>query len=206
MQSVFQDLQPRPDKSGIRVYLDDVLVYAQSFETFALLLQEALQRLQDSGLKDSLDKCRFGLTTIKFLNFVISSKGHQPDPDKAASMCRIPHPQNQKQVLSWVQTASYYRRFIKDFSKIVAPLQALIKSPVFEWTPNCEQAFQAIRTALTQPPLLAHFDPDAPTTVTTNASVFAIGAVLSQIQGNREVVIVYASRALTPDHSREKIA
>ncbi|XP_070384403.1 uncharacterized protein [Dermacentor albipictus] len=202
MQLVFQDLQPRPDKSGIRVYLDDILIYAESFATFADLMEEALQLLHTSGLKASLEKCSFGLASIKFLGFIISSEGHRPDPERAAAMYRIATPRNQKEVLSWIQTASFYRRFIKGFAKVVAPLQALVKSSTFLWSPECESAFQAIRSALTKPPLLAHFNQYAATTVTTDASGEAIGAVLSQFQDCKERVIAYASRSLTLDERK----
>ncbi|KAL1470236.1 hypothetical protein MTO96_040552 [Rhipicephalus appendiculatus] len=202
MQMVFQDLQPRPERCGVRAYLHDILVYAESVSTFASILQKVLQVLQDNGLKASLEKCCFDQSSVRFLGFIISSQGQLPDPDKAAAMCRIAIPRNQKQVLSWVQTTSFYRRFIKGFAEVVAPLQALIKAPTYVRSSECEQAFQTIRAALTQPPLLAHFDPMAATTLTTDASQEAIRAVLSQVQPTRDCVIAYASRGLTSEERK----
>ncbi|KAL1468367.1 hypothetical protein MTO96_041522 [Rhipicephalus appendiculatus] len=80
--------------------------------------------------------------------------------------------------------------------------QALIKAPTFVWSTECEQVFQTIRAALTQPPLLAHFDPMAATTLTRDASQEAIGAVLSQVQDTRECLIAYASRGLTSEERK----
>lgn len=197
MQSIFANLQPHCPKCGVRVYLDDVLVFAPTFDEFARLLDEVLGALLASGFKVSLDKCKFALKSIRFLGFILSRDGKQPDPAKVEAIMKIPQPANSKAVLSWLQTANFYRRFVKNFSRIAAPLQSLIRSEEFAWTSDCNEAFQRIRTALTEAPVLGHFDPDAQTTVTTDASGTAIGAVLSQKQCGKETVIEYASRALT---------
>lgn len=185
----------------MRVYLDDILIFAPTFDEFLTFLDDVLPLLRTSGFKVSLEKCRFALQAIKFLGFILSKNGKHPDPAKVDVILRIPRPTNSETVLSWLQTANFYRRFVKDFSKIAAPLQSIVRSQEFTWTAACDDAFEKIRKALTEAPLLGYFDPDAPTTVTTDASGTAVGAVLSQNQG-KETVIEYASRALAADEKK----
>ncbi|XP_064456818.1 uncharacterized protein LOC135377205 [Ornithodoros turicata] len=201
MQLVFSNFKA-PQKSGIRIYLDDILVFASSFPDFVEVLQLVLHRLEHHGLKVSLDKCRYGLSRIRFLGFILCSDGKLPDPTKVTAMLNIPRPTTRKQVLSWVQTANFYRRFIKNFSRIATPLYALVKAPEWYWNTTCEQAFQTVRKALTEAPLLGHFLEEVPTTVTTDASASAVGAVLTQLQNGHDTVIEYASRKLTPDEQK----
>lgn len=196
MHKIFSQLKPRDSKSGVRTYLDDVIMFANS-EEFLDLLDETLTLLQQAGLKASLKKCKFAVPSVKFLGFLISQNGKQPDPAKIEAILRIPTPRTPKQLLSWVQTANFYRRFIPGFFKICAPLQAAMRSADFKWTPECEESFQTIRSALTSAPILGHFDRNAPTTVATDASATALGAVLTQKQAGKEVVLEYASRSLT---------
>lgn len=115
----------------MRVYLDDVLVFAPTFDEFARLLDEVLGALLASGFKVSLDKCKFALKSIRFLGFILSKDGKQPDPAKVEAIMKIPQPANSKAVLSLLQTANFYRRFVKNFSRIAAPLQSLIRSEEF---------------------------------------------------------------------------
>lgn len=197
MHKIFSQLKPRQSKSGVRTYLDDIIIFADTFSEFLDLLEEALTLLQQAGFKVSLKKCKFAVPSVKFLGFVISEQGKQPDPSKIEALLRIPAPTTSKRLLSWLQTANFYRRFICDFSKIAAPLQAAIRNVEFQWTPECQQAFETIRSALTSPPILGHFDADAPTTVATDASATALGAVLAQKQDGKETVIECASRLLT---------
>lgn len=153
--------------------------------------------LQQANFKISLAKCKFAISSVKFLGFLISEKGKEPDTSQVEAMLRIPTPLTSKQHLSWVQTANFYRRFISNFSKMAAPLQAIIRRPEFHWTTEFKQAFETPRAALTSAPILGHFDAVAPTTVATDASATALGAVLSERQNGKEIVIECASRNLT---------
>lgn len=166
-------------KCGVRVYLDDVLIFAPSLNEFVQLL-DRVHLLSSSGFKVSLDKCKFPLQVIKFLGFILSKNGKHPDPAKVEAILRIPRSTNSKAVLSWLQTANFYLRFVKDFSRIAAPLKTTIRSQEFVWTDACDEAFERIRKALTEAPQLGHFDQGASTTVTTDASETAVGAVHGQ--------------------------
>lgn len=197
MYEIFEDLPARHRKCGVRVYLDDILLFAQNFQEFLQLLQDVLTLVEKSGLKISTTKCCLAVRAIKFLGYIISGTGKSPDPAKVEVLVKMPAPSTAKAVLSWIQTAGFYRKFIQGFAKIVAPLQLIVKSGQYIWTDECEQAFQTIQKCLTNAPILGHFDPQASTTVATDASGVALGAVLSQQQKGKEVVLEYASRSLT---------
>ncbi|XP_064486027.1 uncharacterized protein LOC135398567 [Ornithodoros turicata] len=196
MSNILENLEPRHPKCGVRVYLDDIL-FAQNVPEFLRLLREVLTLILRNGLKISPTKCCLAVTSIKFLGYIISGTGKSPDPAKVEVLLRTPAPTTTKAVLSWIQTAGFYRRFIPGFAKIVYPLQSIVRSGEYKWTEECEQAFQTIRKSLTSAPVLGHFDPKSPTTVATDASGIALGAVLSQQQQGKEVVLEYASRSLT---------
>ncbi|XP_064472904.1 uncharacterized protein LOC135387736 [Ornithodoros turicata] len=182
MNSVFSLVQIQTSDAcgGVRTYLDDILVHASDFPSFIEILHQALTCLENAGFKVSLEKCKFGLTEIKFLGFVLlSQNGKRPDPSKVEAILCLPQLKSTKEVFSWLQTANFYRRFVPAFSNVAAPLHRLARSSTYVWTPECHQAFMTLRTALTTAPILAHFDPAAPTTVTTDAAAVALGAILS---------------------------
>ncbi|XP_064475525.1 uncharacterized protein LOC135389402 [Ornithodoros turicata] len=149
MQVVLGDIKV-PQNSGIRVCLDDILLFASHFQDFVGLLDVVLHQVPTHGLKVSLEKCRYGLSRIHFLGYILCSEGKLPDPSRVKAMLCIPRPQNRKQLLSWVQTANFYRRFIKNFSRISSPLYPLVKSPEWYWNSSCEHAFHTLRMALTE--------------------------------------------------------
>lgn len=121
----------------------------------------------------------------------------EPNPSKVEAMLRIHRPDSSKQLLSWMQTANFYRRFICKFSKTAAPLHAMLWCPQFSWISECQQAFEKHCTALTSTPILGHFYPTVLATAATDASATALSALLAQKQNRRETAIVYVSRALT---------
>ena len=101
------------------------------------------------------------------------------------------------EVRSFIGLASYYRRFVKDFSKIAAPLNALTrKDKKFEWDDEAQESFERLKRALTSPPVLAMPQDEGLFTLDTDASGELIGAVLSQEQHGTERVIAYASKSL----------
>lgn len=144
MQSTFQLLKPRHSKCGIRVYLDDILLFATNFLEFVDLVQEALSLLLKRGFKVTLAKCQIAVPSLTLLGYVLSQEGKQPNPAKVEAILKMLVPTNAKSVLSWLQTTNFYRRFIPNFAKISAPLQAIIRSGTFKWAPACESAFEAL--------------------------------------------------------------
>ena len=108
-----------------------------------------------------------------------------------------PTPRNRKEVRSFLGLAGYYRRFIKEFAKVARPLTALTSvNEAFQWTPECDHSFQALKDALNTAPVLGYPKPEGQIILDTDASGLAVGAVLSQVQDGCEVVLAYLSKAL----------
>ena len=127
----------------------------------------------------------------------MSSDGVKTDPAKIEAVKSWPTPTSQTEVRSFLGLASYYRRFILNFSDVVKPLTNLTKKEQpFIWTPECDEAFNTMKQMLTTAPILAYPQLDVNFILDTDASNYAIGAVLSQEQDGNERVIAYASKTL----------
>jgi hypothetical protein len=123
------------------VYLDDILVFSDGFNSHVKHLEEVFKRLRKFNLKLKLRKCFLGHESVEFLGHLVTSSGIRPHPDKA--MVNFPTPTNQKMVRQLVGMLSYYRRFIDSFAKKAAPLHQLIKKEGkthFRWSPECDAA------------------------------------------------------------------
>ena len=197
----------------VLVYLDDLLVYSSSFDRHLHALELVLSKISDEGLKLNPEKCQLAHSEVAFLGHRISAAGVGPDPGKVEAVLNFPVPQTARAVRSFVGLASYYRRFIKDFSKKAAPLNQLIpavhgkypedrykgeRRPLKElWTTSCMAAFQLLKMELCGSDVLAHPDFQREFILDMDASNQGLGAVLSQVQPDgRTKVIAYASRTL----------
>lgn len=184
------------------VYLDDVVVFAPTFQEHLHRLELVLQAIRSSGLTLKNEKCHFAYTELKFLGHVVNQAGVQPDPEKTTAIAHFPPPQDLKAVRRFLGLCAYYRRFVKDFARIAEPLTRLTRSDTpFTWEAAQENAFRSLQSLLQAPPVLAHFDVNADTELHTDASNIGLGAVLVQIQAGQERVIAYASRCLSPAES-----
>ena len=180
------------------VYLDDILIYAQTFEDHVSRLGEIFTRLAKAKLKLKPKKCCLFQSEITYLGHVVAEKGVSTDPQKTCRVRDWPTPCNLKEVRSFIGLCSYYRRFIKDFACIASPLHKLTQKDVgFKWTRECETAFSMLKDRLTSAPVLAFPDFSLPFILDTDASGDGIGGVLSQVQDGQERVIGYASRKLS---------
>lgn len=172
------------------IYLDDVLVFSRSFADHLQSLTEVFSRFRSAGLKLKAKKCQFAQTQVTFLGHVVSNQGLQPDARNLEKVRRWPTPRTATEVRAFIGLCSYYRRFIKNFSVIAAPLHTLThKGAIFKWTVECEDAFQSVKHALTHPPIVAHPIFTQPFLLYTDASQGSIGSMLSQRQDDKERVI-----------------
>lgn len=162
-------------------------------------LEKLFTILRKENLKAKAKKCKFGFKETKFLGYIISNEGLKADPFKIECVKNYPVPKNTKNVKMFLGLASYYRKFIENFSDIAEPLTKLTRHKYkFEWTPECQNAFEKLKSALISYPVLMYPDFDK-RRITTDASCVGLGAILSQIdkKGN-ERPISYASRTLQP--------
>jgi hypothetical protein len=180
----------------VLIYLDDILVYSKTAEEHITHLQKVLQRLRDAKLFASKKKCDFGKTHLNFLGHVIGADGIRVDPKKTEVVQQWPKPTDLGNLRSFLGLSNYFRRFIRQYSTVTAPLTNLLKkgAQMSDWNETCDKAFSDIKHALVTAPVLATPDFTQPDTfeVHTDASIEGLGAAL--IQGSRPVA--YMSRKL----------
>ncbi|GKA44106.1 putative reverse transcriptase domain-containing protein, partial [Tanacetum coccineum] len=197
--AVFMDLmnrvcKPYLDKFVI-VFIDDILIYSRNKEEHANHLRIILELLKKEKLYAKFSKCDFWISIVQFLGHVIDSQGIHVDPAKIEAVKNWASPTTPTEIRQFLGLAGYYRRFIKDFSKIAKSLTELTqKNKKYIWGENQESAFQLLKQKLCEAPILALPEGNDDFVVYCDASHQGLGAVLMQ----REKVIAYASRQLKP--------
>src|SRR5438105_6049592 len=173
------------------VFIDDILVYSKNEEEHAKHLRIVLDRLREHQLYAKFSKCQFWLKEVSFLGHILSAKGLAVDPSKVQEVLEWKSPTLVTEIRSFLGLAGYYHRFIQDFSKIVKPMTKLLqKEAKFNWTSDCEAAFQQLKTLLTIAPVLTQPNVTKPFDVYCDASGIGLGCVLVK-EGK---VVAYASR------------
>ncbi|PIK38623.1 hypothetical protein BSL78_24533 [Apostichopus japonicus] len=155
------------------LYLDDVIVYGNSFDKTMERLTEVFGRLREARLKLNPEKCNLFQREVNYLGHIVSGHGIAPDPEKIKSVVEWPTPCSVTEVRSFVGLCSYYRRFVKGFSQFCTPLFRLTeKGNRFNWNEDCENAFRTLKQILTTAPVLAYPEPDGLFILDTDASDF----------------------------------
>jgi transposase InsO family protein len=191
----------RDDLDNIMVaYQDDLLIYTEEDddEAHTCDVRKILGKAREAKLSFKLEKCSFDQSSVDFLGFVISTQGIAMDPSRVQSIKEWTTPRSALDIQVFLGLANFYRRFVKDFSKIATPLTALLKKNVkFTWNTSAQAAFDELKSRLTSAPILRHFDHTKPCVIETDASDFALGAVCSQYDENDILhPIAYYSRKL----------
>ncbi|GJP37082.1 hypothetical protein CLOM_g21526 [Closterium sp. NIES-68] len=190
MNGVFRDLL---DKCVI-VYLDDILIYSKTQEQHLKDLAKVFQRLHENRLITKGSKCEFLKSEVEFLGHVMGADGIKIDPKKITTIRDWKPPTNLQELQSFLGFVNYVRRFIPNMARITGPLTDLLrKGTLFEWGERQQIAFDELRNFLMSPPVLRIADPSRPFEVLTDASDFAIGAVLLQDFGDGLQPIAYES-------------
>jgi hypothetical protein len=183
-----------------QVYLDDILIYSRTRKEHEQHIRLILQVLRENQLYAKPSKCKFFQTEVTYLGFILGADGVKMDPAKIKTIVEWQPPKNVTDVKSFTGFAGFYRRWIKNFSRVLAPITALEKKNVpFHWTPACQSAFDQLKEAFTTEPVLRHFDWDKPAILETDASDYVCAGVLSQY--NDEGVlhpVAFYSKKMTP--------
>lgn len=188
------DLEPE-----VFVYIDDIIVMADTFDRHLELLGIIAKRLNKANLSISSKKSKFCANELKYLGYVLNKNGVTPDPEKVSPILNIPSPKNVREVRRLIGMANWYRRFVKDFSTLVAPITNLLKNPKkkFVWTDEANLALINLKSALVSSPILITPDYSKMFTIQCDASEVGIGAVLTQGEGDDERVVAYYSEKLS---------
>ncbi|KAK1605081.1 hypothetical protein QYE76_028754 [Lolium multiflorum] len=184
-------------ESIVEVFMDDFSVYGNSFDSCLRNLDKVLQRCEETNLVLNWEKCHFMVNEGIVLGHKISERGIEVDRAKVEAIEKMPYPRDVKGIRSVLGHAGFYRRFIKDFSKISKPLTNLLQKDVpFVFDDDCKEAFETLKKALTTAPVVEPPDWNLPFEIMCDASDFAVGAVLGQRVDKKLNVIHYASKTL----------
>ena len=191
------------------VYLDDIIIYSDTFESHMERLKKVFQRLDSAGLKLKASKCLFFQNRVKYLGHFVSEAGIETDPSYIQCVVDYPAPKDVKQLRRFLGLAGFYRRFQKDYAKVAQPLTTLLKginprktgkpsrSEIsWCWGSKQQEAFDKLKELLTKAPVLTYPDYTKPFLVRTDASLDGLGAVLCQEQEGVTKVVAYGSRSL----------
>jgi len=185
---------------GVVVYLDDILIYSETEEEHIELVKKVLARLEEHQLAVSVTKSVFYVKSFEFLGYIVGIDGVTMSESKDMSVMNWSAPRSVTEVEIFIGFANFYRRFIKDFSKICTPITERLKGDKtrFHWGPKQDEAFTELKKRFVTAPILEHFYPDRETVVATDASNFALGCVLSQFKDKRLHPVAFHSRKLKP--------
>lgn len=199
MDSILRGLQ------GIHclVYLDDIIIFSSSLQEHVEKLRKIFERLRQTNLKIQLDKSEFLRKEVLYLGHSITKDGLKPNNDKIEAVLNFPLPKSQTEIKSFLGLVGYYRKFIKDFAKLTRPMTVCLKkNHKVVLDKEFIEAFERCKELLTNAPLLQFPDFDKQFILTTDASDYAIGAVLSQGTVGSDRPVAYASRTLNDPESR----
>ena len=163
------------------VYLDDILIFSPSKQVHTQHVRQVLQRLLENQLYVKAEKCVFHTKSVSFLGHIVSTEGIKADPAKVRAVAEWPIPNSRKALQRFLGFANFYRRFIRNFSSVAAPLTALTSPKVpFIWNSRAQEAFDVIKSRFITAPVLSLPDPERQFIVEVDASEVGVGAVLSQ--------------------------
>jgi hypothetical protein len=167
----------------VLVFFDDILIYSKSWADHLRHVHAVFQLLQENLLMLKRSKCIFGAEQVAYLGHIISAEGVAMDPAKVQGVLDWPTPRTLRVLRGFLGLAGYYRKFIRDFSAIAAPLTALLKKEGWRWSDEATAAFDTLKQALTKAPVLHMPDFNKQLIVDCDASGSGFGAVLHQGDG-----------------------
>lgn len=198
MSRLIDEIIPPELRNSVFGYLDDLIIVSEDFESHLSTLLRMSEQFRKANLTVNIGKCKFCVTQVQYIGFVIGNGGITTDPQKVSAIVNYPVPKTIKQVRGFLGLSSWYRRFIDNFSTVVAPISDVVSTKKkFAWTPEAQKAFETIKSLLTTAPVLINPDFRKKFYVHCDASDCGIGAVLIQLdeEGN-EKPIAFMSKKL----------
>ncbi|KAE8902055.1 hypothetical protein PF003_g14177 [Phytophthora fragariae] len=210
----------RPMRPFVQTYFDDIFVHSRASEGKTGVeahlghLREVLLCMRENRVYANINKCIFGAEEIPFLGCFLGKDGVRADPEKVCAIAQWPVPVSQKDLRKWLGLANHLHKYSANYAEMARPLTNLLKKDaVWSWTSEAQQAFEAIKSSLQSAPILALPDEERPFSVVCDASDFAIGCALLQVDAEgRERVVSFQSRQLKaaeknyPVHDKEFLA
>ena len=179
------------------VYIDDLLIFSKDFDQHLHHLNLVFDNLRSANLTLHPAKCKFATKQVKYLGHIVSKDGLRVNPENTDKIRNCKSPTNVKQVRSALGMMGYYRKFVKDYAKIAQPLNDLLKKDTkFNWTEDCEQAFNVLKIKLIEAPILRYPQFDKEFVLAVDSSQYSIGYVLSQEHDGKLHPICFGGRAL----------
>jgi hypothetical protein len=197
-QSLMNDVLHPFIRKFVLVFFNDILVFSRSWSEHLQHVKQVFQALCDHKLALKRSKCSFGMNTMMYLGHIISESGVAMDPAKVETVEAWPSPWSLRALRGFLGLTGYYRKFITGYGTVAAPLTTLIKQEVFRWTDKAEKAFQLLKRALTQAPLLQMPDFDKRFIIDCDASGTGFDTGLHQ----GDDTITYFSQPVAPQHQK----
>ncbi|QRW15537.1 Retrotransposable element Tf2 protein [Rhizoctonia solani] len=184
MNKLFKDLLD----VCVIIYLDDILIYSKDDATHTKHVHEVLRRLMENQLFCKASKCTFHVTSVEYLGIIVLDKGFSLDKLKIQAVQEWPTPTKVKEAQSFLGFANFLQQFVANFSHMAQPLHNLVKKDMpWKWDAREQEAFQGLKDAITNAPVLRHADPTKPYFLETDTSGAALGSILSQRQEDRRL-------------------
>ena len=183
--------------------IDDIIVHGKDSEQHDERLNEVLSLLNEHHLSLNTGKCVFSATEVDFFGYSVSAVGVRPLESNVKTILDLPEPKNTKELASFLGTTNFYLKFVSNYAQLADPLRLLLRKDVpWVWTEAQSAVFATLKQKIASPPILAHFNSDAPTVVSADASGVALGAVLSQLIDGQEYPVSFASKTLSETERR----
>nr|KAE8920838.1 hypothetical protein PF009_g28872 [Phytophthora fragariae] len=196
----------RPLRAFAPSYFDDIFVHSRAEDGLSAVdvhlrhLRKVFEKMRENKLYANLKKCVFCAPEIPVLGCYVSKSGVRAGPEKISSICSWPTPKNQTELRQWLGLANYLHKYTKDYAGLIQPMSSLLKKDVtWNWRPEHQDAFDAVKKSLASVPVLMLPDTSRPFHVVCDASDFAIGCAPMQFDAEgRERVVSYQSRQMKP--------
>ena len=180
--------------NGVVCYLDDILVTGPTREEHMQNLWQVLTRLHKFGLRLNASKCKFFQTSVEYLGHLVTPSGISPTQERVKGITEAPPPKNKSELKSFLGMITFNARFLPSLSTMLHPLYKLLRKKThWKWTNVCQQAFSKAKTAVSQAPVLAHYDVTKPIKLYCDAFPYGIGGCLMHVTNGAEQPVAYAS-------------